>query len=123
MVFPEAEREDPVERPEGARPVTQFEEDLAAPREAVFMVGIERQRSLEALPGPGVVLSREVGISHPHVEFYGIGVELSAFAEEIEGVIEPPFVVQLVSTFVVVVGAEKPIRLQGLPPGGEVTLR
>jgi hypothetical protein len=57
------------------------------------------------------------------VEFYGIGIELGAFEEEVEGVVKPTFVVELVSAFVVVVGAEKPIRLQGLPPGGEVTLR
>jgi hypothetical protein len=57
------------------------------------------------------------------VEFHGVGVELCAFEEEIESFVESAFVIELVSVFVVVVGAEKPIRHQGRPPCGEVTLR
>jgi hypothetical protein len=50
------------------------------------------------------------------MELHGVGVELDTFVEEVESLVEAAFVVELVGVFVVLVGAEEPIRHQAGPP-------
>ena len=78
--------------------------------QAVLVVGIERQRVLEAPPGPGVLLPGQVGVGHPDMQFDGMWVEGDAFLEDQQRFIVPAFVVELMGLFVEVVGAEKGIR-------------
>ena len=74
------------------------------------MIGIEREGSLEAAPGPGVFLPGELGIAEADVEFYRIGVEGDSLAEESDDVIVAAFVVELMGLFVEIVGAAECIR-------------
>ncbi len=110
MIFLEPERQDAVEGLQRLRPFAELEEHLAVAGQGVLVVRVQRPGPLEAPPRPGDILPREVGIRHPDVEFHGVGIELDAVLEEVERLVEAAFVVELVGVFVVVVGAEKPIR-------------
>ena len=74
------------------------------------MVGVERERLLEAPPGPGVFLPGQVGICLPYMEFDGVGIEEDTFVQDGQRFIVSAFVVELMGLFVEVVGAEECIR-------------
>src|SRR5687767_10342530 len=112
VVVLKPELQDALECPEGSGALAQLEERLPHAREAVFMIGIERERRLEPAPRPGVILAREVRIRGADVELDRIGVEGETFLQNAESVVVLPFVIELVGLFVEFFGASERIRHQ-----------
>ena len=102
-----AEVEDPVERPNGRRLLAELEQRLAEAGERVFVVGVEDQRFFETLARPSKLVARQARIPDTNVELDGVGIERQPLAQHAEGVIVVPFVVELVSPLVVLLGAQK----------------
>ena len=110
VIVAEAELEDPLEGADRPLAVAQLEAGLSDAGEAVLVVGVERQRVVEAAPGPRVVLAREVRVRHADVQFDRVGVEGDAVLQNGQSIVIPAFVVELMGLFVEVVGAEKCFR-------------
>src|SRR5439155_51202 len=65
---------------------------------------------------PQILLAREPGVSHAHVQLDGVGVEPQAFSQGLDRFVVLGFVVELMRAFVVVVGAQERFRHRtGLP--------
>src|SRR2546425_515297 len=65
---------------------------------------------------PHILLSREPGVSHAHMQLDGVGVEPQAYSQGLERFVVLGFVVELMRAFVVVVGAQERFRHRtGLP--------
>src|SRR5207245_9033023 len=65
---------------------------------------------------PQILLPREPGVSHAHVQLDGVGVEPQAFSQGLDRFVVLGFVVELMRAFVVVVGAQERFRHRtGLP--------
>ena len=110
VIVLKAELQDPLEGPHGTGAVAQLQQGLAQAGQAVLVVGIERQRVLEAPPRPGVLLPGQMGVGPPDMQFDGMWVEGDAFLEDQQRFIVPAFVIELMGLFVEVVGAEKCVR-------------
>jgi hypothetical protein len=113
VIVLEPELQNALERPHRAGAVAHLEQGLADARQAVFVIGIEAQRVLEASAGPGVLLPGEMGIGSSDMEFDRMWVEGNAFVEDQQRFIVPAFVIELMGLFVEVVGAEEGVRHPG----------
>ena len=121
VVAVEAEGEDVVEAPDRGAALPELQEDLAEPGERVLVVRVEAARLLERAPRPRELVARQAGVAHPHVQLDGVGIQPQAFAQGVYGVVVLSFVVELMCTFVVFVGAEERIRHR-TGPSGKVVL-
>src|SRR5438309_359948 len=83
---------------------------------AGFVLGVEAHGFLEPAARPQILLPREPGVSHAHVQLDGVGVEPQALSQGLDRFVVLGFVVQLMRAFVVVVGAQERFRHRtGLP--------
>src|SRR5438552_16239551 len=67
VVLAKSERENAVEARDGPRAIAELEQDLAKPRERVFVLGVEAHGFLERAARPHVFLAREPRVSHAHM--------------------------------------------------------
>jgi len=117
VILLEPQLQNALASPHGPRAVAQLEQGLAQAGEPIFVIGVERQRLLEAPPGPGVLFPGQMGIGLPDMELDGVGVEEDTFVQDGQRFIVSAFVVELMSLFVEVVGAEECVRHRPASPG------
>ena len=75
VIVLKSELQDPLDGSHGPRTVSQLEQRLAQSGQSVLVIGIERERLLEAAPRPGVFLPSELGVGPADMQFNGVGVE------------------------------------------------
>src|SRR2546425_3767445 len=116
VVVTESEGQNAVEARDRTRAIAELEQHLAKPRQRVFVLGVEAHRFLKRAARPHILLSREPGVSHAHMQLDGVGVEPQAFSQGLDRFVVLGFVVELMRAFVVVVGAQERFRHRtGLP--------
>src|SRR5205814_2353565 len=81
------------------------------------VLGVEAHGLLERAARPQILLPREPGVSHAHVQLDGVGVEPQAFSQGLDCFVVLGFVVELMRAFVVVVGAQEWFRHRAGLPG------
>ncbi len=86
---------------------TEPHQRLAEPDPGIIVFGIENERLLEGLPGPGVLLPGEPGVAEADVELDGVGVELESFLQGCECCFVVTAVILLVRTFIILLRAEE----------------
>jgi hypothetical protein len=91
----------PSKRSEGLPGLTQAEEHLAHADHGVLVAGLQAQRVVEGLPGPGELLPGEAGVPEPDVQLHRIRVEGEPFLQRLEGRVVVPVVVEIVCALVV----------------------
>src|SRR6266513_4184401 len=116
VVVTESEGQNAVEARDRTRAIAELEQHLAKPRERVFVLGVEAHGFLKRAARPHILLSREPGVSHAHMQLDGVRVEPQAFSHGLDLFVVLGFVVELMRAFVVVVGAQERFRHRtGLP--------
>src|SRR2546427_115465 len=116
VVVTESEGQNAVEARDRTRAIAELEQHLAKPRERVFVLGVEAHGFLKCAARPHILLSREPGVSHAHMQLYRVRIEPQAFSQGLDRFVVLGFVVELMRAFVVVVGAQERFRHRtGLP--------
>jgi len=116
VVVAESERENAVETRHRARAIAELEQHFAESCERVFVFGVEAHRFFESAARPRILLPREPGVPHAHMQLDGVRVESQALSQGLDGFVVLGFVVELMRAFVVVVGAQERFRHRtGLP--------
>src|SRR5207302_369277 len=80
VVVTESERQNAVEARDRTRAIAELEQHLAKPRQRVFVLGVEAHGFLKCAARPHILLSREPGVSHAHMQLDGVRVEPQAFS-------------------------------------------
>src|SRR5690606_16668292 len=96
-----------LEEVERVLPPANAEHDLPEADQRILVLRIEDQRLLECLLGPDEFLPGEAGVAEAHVELDRMRIEAQTFLQRVERRIVVTLVVQVVRTFVVLLGAEE----------------
>jgi hypothetical protein len=104
------ELKDALHGPHGPVPISQFEQGLTQAGQAILVVGIEGQSLLEAAPSPRELLAGEMGVGGADMKFDCVGVEGNPLFEDDQRFIVEAFVIEVMGSFIEVVGAEKCFR-------------
>ncbi len=102
-----AKLERSAEWPERCFLLSEFQKGFAEPGQCILMVGVEDQRFLETPARPREFLARMVGVADADVQLHRIGVECKSLTEYLQGFIILAFVVQLMRSFVILLGTQK----------------
>ena len=116
MIVLKAEGEDAIETRERGRALAELEQHFTETGERVFVIGIEPARFIKRTARPRELLAREPRVAHPDMQLDGVGIEAQPLPEYVDGFVVLSFVVELMRTFVVFVGAEERIRHRTGPP-------
>ena len=87
--------------------LSEFEQGLAEVRECVLVFRIEDESLLEASARPRVFFARMVGITDANMQLYRIRVECESLAEYIQRFIILAFIIQLMRSFIILLGTQK----------------
>ena len=122
MILPEPERQHPVEALQRLRPLTQLEQRLAESRQRFLIVGIQRERTLEAGARPGILFQRKLRVGQAYVQLYRLRVQPKPLTQLTNSLLVETFVVEPMGAFRVIVGAQEGVRhMPGLH--GKVSLQ
>jgi hypothetical protein len=110
MVILKTELKYPLHRSHGTVPISQLEQSLTQAGESILVVGIEGKCLLEAPARPSELLAGEVGVSGSDMEFDCVWVKGDTLFENGQGFIVEAFVIEVMGSFIEVVGAEECVR-------------